>query len=276
MTRLVVFLNGLANRTADVLLAPIAAWPGWLSATLVAVATGALMLLVFKYTSNQRAIRRVRDRIKADLLALSLFKDSMAVSLRCQGRVFTGAVRLLGLAVVPVLAMTVPMCLLLAQLALWYQARPLRVSEEAVLTMFLDDGPAEMPEARLLPTPAVETTVGPVRVPSKRMVCWDLRANEPGSHCLTFEVGGERIEKQLAVGDRFMRVSPRRPGWSWSDALLYPEEMPLGHGSPVWAIEIAYPCRDGWASGTGTWLVYWFVVSMAAAFCLRPWLRVHI
>ena len=137
MTELLMLLNRLANRCAEYVLAPIAVLPGWLSATLVAVATGVFMLLVFKYTSNQRSVQRVRDQIKANLLALSLFKDSVAVSLRCQRRVLGGACRLLLLAILPMLVMTLPMCLLLAQLALWYQARPLRVGEEAVLTVLL-------------------------------------------------------------------------------------------------------------------------------------------
>ncbi|MHB9076809.1 MAG: hypothetical protein ACYC3X_04850 [Pirellulaceae bacterium] len=68
--------------------------PGWLSATLVAGITGVLMLLVFKYTSNQEVVNRVRRYIKANLLAISLFCDSVAVGLRSQGRILMGAGRL--------------------------------------------------------------------------------------------------------------------------------------------------------------------------------------
>jgi len=276
MTELVVLLNGLANWCAEYLLAPIAVLPGWLSATLVAVATGVFMLLVFKVTSNQRAVKRARDNIKANLLALSLFKDSVAVGLRCQRRILTGACRLLLLAIVPMLVMTAPMCLLLAQLALWYQARPLRVGEEAVLTVLLCDGSAEMPEVQLEPTTAAEATIGPVRVPSKRMICWNLRAEEVGYHRLTLEVAGRKIDKELAVGDGFMRVSLRRPAQNWTEALLHPREEPFSHDSVVQAVEIDYPQRDAWTSGSDSWLVYWFVASLIAAFCVRPWLNVNI
>jgi len=276
MTELVVFLNSLANRCGEYVLAPIAVLPGWLSATLVAVATGGFMLLIFKYTSNQRSVKGVRDGIKANLLALSLFKDSVAVSLRCQRRVFVGACRLMVLAIVPMLVMTVPMCLLLAQLALWYQARPLRVGEEAVLTVILSNTSTEMPEVRLEPTAAAQTTIGPVRVPSKRMICWNLRTQKDGYHRLSLDAAGQRIEKELAVGDGFMRVSLRRPARRWAEAMLHPCETPLPRDSVVQAVEIDYPERDAWASGSGSWLVYWFVVSLIAAFCVRPWLNVNI
>jgi hypothetical protein len=276
MADVMILLNGLSNWCGEHLLAPIAVLPGWLSATLVAMATGIVMLLVFKYTSNQRAIKRVRDQIKANLLALSLFQDSVAVTMRCQGRVLVGACRLLLLAIVPLVVMTVPMCLLLAQLALWYQARPLRVGEEAVLTVLLAGGAAGAPVARLEPTSAAETTVGPVRASGKHMICWNLRAEKDGYHRLTLDIAGRKIEKELAIGDGFMQVSLRRPGQTWWEALLHPRETPLPPDSPVQSVTIDYPQRASWTAGSGSWLIYWFVASMIAAFCIRPVLKVHI
>jgi hypothetical protein len=243
---------------------------------LVAVVTGVLMLLIFKYTSNQNSVKRARARIKANLLALSLFQESVAVSLRCQARVLAGAFRLLLLAIVPMLVMTVPMCLLLAQLALWYEARPLQVGEEAVLTVELSESSSEMPEVHLEPTPGAEATIGPVRVPSKHMICWKLKAQQDGYHQLTLDAGGQTYEKELAVGDGFMRVSLRRPAWSWPESLLHPRETPFPCNSVVQSVEVDYPDRIGWTSGSGSWLIYWFVASMVAAFCVRPWFKVNI
>ena len=121
LAQLVVWLNGLANALGRLLLAPVGVSPGWLSATVIAVVTGVLLLVVFKYTSNQRAIQRVRNDINANLLALKLFKDSAALAVTSQGRILWGAVRLLVLALVPMAIMSVPVLLILGQLSLWYQ-----------------------------------------------------------------------------------------------------------------------------------------------------------
>ncbi len=80
-------LSAGANALGRFLLAPVGVVPGWLSATVVASVTGVLLLAVFKYTSAQDAIRRVRNDINANLLALKLFKDSAMVSLLAQGRI---------------------------------------------------------------------------------------------------------------------------------------------------------------------------------------------
>ncbi len=243
----------------------------------MAAATGVLLLAVFKYTSNQRAIQRVRNDINAHLLALKLFKDSARVSLRAQGRILLGAFRLFVLAVVPMLVMAVPVTLLLGQLALWYQARPLRVGEDAVIALKLKgDAATAWPPVSLQPTDAVEVEVGPVRVRSKREVCWNVKARESGSHRLVFQVGDQAIAKELAIGDGFMRVSQQRPGWNWSDILLNPWEEPFRPDSSVRSIEISYPRRSSWTSGTDSWVMYWFVVSMAAALCFRRVMNVNV
>lgn len=276
VAQIVVWLNAFANALGRVLLAPVAILPGWLSATLVASATGVLLLVAFKYTSNQRAIKRVRDDIKANLLALKLFKESPAVTLRAQGRVFRGAFLLMVYAIVPMLVMAVPVCLMLSQIALWYQARPLQVGEEAMVSLKLNREGATMPEVTLEKSDALVTLIGPVRVPTEREVYWSVQAKERGLHAITFQVGGETFEKELVVGEGFARTSLMRPGRNWSDVMLHPWEPPFARDSTVQSIAVAYPGRVSWTSGADTWVAYWFVVSMIAAFVGKPWLNVNI
>jgi hypothetical protein len=277
LAQVVVWLNAVANALGSVLLAPIGVLPGWLSATIIAAATGLLMLIIFKYTSHQRAIKAVRNDIKAQLLALKLFKDSMSVTFRAQGCLLLDAFWLLILALVPMLVMAVPVSLLLVQLALWYQSRPLRVGEETVLTVKLNGDESSWPRVQLQPTDALAVTIGPVRVLSKRELCWNIKARENGYHRVVFQVDDQTIHKELAIGDGCMRVPTQRPGWNWSAALLHPWEPPFGPDSAVQSIEIDYPKGTAWTiGGIEPWVIYWFVVSMVAALCCRRLLNVSI
>jgi hypothetical protein len=298
LAEIVVWLNTGANAIGRFLLAPIGMLPGWLSATLVAVLTGVLLLIVFKYTSSQRMIRRVRGSIQAHLLSLKLFKDSARVALRAQGGILLDAGRLLLLAIVPILVMAAPVALLLGQLSLWYQSPPLRLGEEAMITMTLNgDAKSPWPEVHLQQSAAVETTVGPVRVLSnKRELYWNIKAREKGYHRLVFQVDGQPTYKILAVGDGLMRVSAKRPDWNWLDILENPAEEPFRPGSSVQSIEIAYPecgswtagvCRwttgwlidperSSWTRGAYWWMIDWFVASTIAALCFRRMLNVHV
>jgi hypothetical protein len=281
-TQLVVWLNQLANLLGAVALLPLAWLPGWLSSVLVSIVTGVLLLLAYKYTSNQRAVKRARDDIKAQLLSLSLFKDSVRVSLAAQGRIIWGALRLVALSLVPIAIMTVPVVLFLGQLALWYQARPLRADEtngeEAVVTPELSERAAASSSSsvELVPADGYEATLGPVRIDRPPAVCWNIRAKKPGYHTLQFRIGDETVEKELAAGEGVMRVSILRPSWSWGDALLHPAETPFSPSSAARQIAIQYPDRLAWTSGTSTWLVFWFAASMISAFCLKGALGVNV
>ena len=110
----------------------------------------------------------------------------------------------------------------------------------------------------------------------KREVCWNIQARRSGYHRLMFRAGEHACEKELAIGEGFMRVSRQRPGWRRSDIVLHPCEKPFGSNSPVQSIEIDYPQRSSWASGSNSWVVYWFVVSMVAAWGCRRWLNVNL
>lgn len=275
--QLVVILNAIANAAGRILLSPVAALPGWLSVTLVSAVTGVILLVVFKHTSNQRAIKRARDRIKANLLAIKLFKDEPRVAVRSLAAILAGAGTLLALSLAPMAVMCVPVVLMLAQLSLWYQARPLKVGEETVLSLALDDQPgASLSDVRLEPADTLSVMIGPVHVRSQRVVVWKVRALQPGYHRLALRVGDQRVEKELAVGEGFLRVSPRRPQRRWLDAVENPAEASFPRGCGIRSIEIEYPRRAGWASGSDSWVIYWFVVSMAAGLCFKRVFNVNM
>jgi len=278
LAQLVVWLNLAANALGRSLLAPIALVPGWLSISVVSAVLGLACLVVFKYTSSQRAIERVRSDMQAQFLVPRLFPDGLWVTLRAEGRLLGGAGSLLLLAVVPMLVMIVPVSLALAQLGLWYQARPLRVGEQALVTVQLrGEAGTTLPDVQIEPNTAVETVLGPVQVLSKREICWELRARENGYQRLKFHFDGQIVDKELAIGDGFMRVSVQRPDWCWSDILWQPAESPFPPGSAVRAIRIEdYPGRESWTSGSDWWLAYCFAASMFFALCFRPWLKVTL
>jgi len=102
------------------------------------------------------------------------------------------------------------------------------------------------------------------------------KPRQDGYHRLLFRVNGEPVEKQLAVGDGFMRTSSERPGWRWLDILLQPAEPPFRPDTAVRSITIAYPDRPSWTSGTDWWLYYCLAASMFFALCFRPLLKVNL
>ncbi len=272
-----VWINTPTNAVGRYLLAPVGVLPGWLSNTIISAISTVFLLTLFKHTSHQGAIGRVREKIKADMLVLKLFKDSMVVIFQAQCRIFKGILLLLVYAVKPMLVMIGPVCLLLAQMGLWYQFRPLQPGEETILTMNLnDDITLPWPRVSIEPMSAAEVVIGPSRILSRREICWKIKAHTVGYHRIVFQVDGHEIGKALAIGDGFMRVSAKRPGWHWTDIFSYPLERPFPPGSIVQSIRIDYPERISRTSGNDGWMVYFFAVSLVFAMIFKPILKVRL
>jgi uncharacterized membrane protein (DUF106 family) len=287
--QIVAWLSVPLNAAGKLLTVFVAAVPGWLSNTVISAVMGVLLLILWKYTSNQDAIGRVKDDIKANLLAMKLFKDSISVTLQAQGRAFRGAGGLLFYAIRPMLVMIVPVCLILGQMSLWYQSRPLKPGEEALVTMKLSgDIDSAWPSVGIASMTGADVTIDQTRVFSERQIFWKIKAHKEGYHEIVFEVDDRQVEKQLAIGNGFMRISPQRPGWHWADILLNPTEKPFGPDSVVQSISIEYPRRiSRIAQRLGRfigadwliewwWMVYFFIASMVFGFIFKPFLNVKI
>ena len=277
LAQLIAWINIPVSAVCDLLLIPIAHLPGWVSNGIYAALAAPVGMLVFKYTSNQDAIGGVRDSIKANMLALKLFKDSMAVTMQAQGKLFKASFLILFHALKPMLVMTVPFVLLFCQLGLWYQARPLLPGERAQVVMELNgDDSDPMPDVTIASMPSAEVTIAKTTVPSKRSLYWEIEAKQASSETIVFQVDGEKIEKELAVGDSFMPVSPLRPGWNVLDILENPREKPFPPESAVKSISIVYPDRISKTSGTTWWMGYYFVVMIVFGLILMPFIKVKM
>ncbi len=270
-------INRAINAVAGFIFAPVAVLPGWLSITVISAVLGVLLLLIFKYTSAQKAIGRVRDEVNANLIAAWLFKDSLAVTIKSQIKVFTASFKLLYYAVIPMLVMIIPVSLILAQMGLWYQARPVKVSDEPVMVKLrLNENVKIIPSVKLNLSDAFKKTTGPVKILTKKEIFWEVKALKNGVHELVFDVEGKKYIKQFVVGDGFMKVSLMRPGRNISDLFLHPLEKPFTKDSPVSSIEIDYPERDSKVCGTDWWIFYFFICSMVFAFAFKPFFNVRI
>ncbi|UCE58314.1 MAG: hypothetical protein JSU63_12825 [Phycisphaerales bacterium] len=268
LSPVLAFLNPICTTIGDGIYALLGPLPIWLGLTVISVVAGVLMLVVFRYTSNQEGIGWAKDDIKANLLALKLFKENLWVTWVSQCRLLWAVLRLQGHMLKPFMVMLVPMLLGLAQMGVRYQWRPLRIGERTNVILKLADGITVPGAITLEPNAGLVVEVG--SVPSGREFAWRVRAAAPGSHMLKFHIGELIAEKGLVVGDALERVSAERTGPRWTAQLFHPVERRLSSESPVQSIVIEYPSRESYIYGANWWVLSVFVISLIAAILLRP------
>lgn len=251
----------------------------WLGLIAVSLVTAVIMLDVYKHTSNQAAIRRAKDRIKAHLLEMRLYKDNMRVTLAAQRSILKANLAYMAANLKPLAVMIVPLVLILAQLSLWYDRAPLRPGQEALVKARLEASADPVAAGLELETPpGIEITAPAVRIADLHEVVWRIRATTPGAGRLVLRAGGRTLEKSIAVGGGAMaKVSALASRGSLWKQVLYPGEAPLPSGTAVRSLEVLYPAKSLSAFGLGVhWLIAYLILSIAIGFALKGVFKVEI
>jgi hypothetical protein len=257
------------NHAYDALMRPLADWPAEASCALVTTAVSVLLLIVFKYISWQQRIEAVKDRMTACVLGVWLYRDQPRMIARCQAGAMGHGLHYLGLSLLPLAVMAFPMILILAQMNAYFAYEPIRPGARATLTLTFDAArPPERIAAELTP-PAGVRVEGVHCDPRRKAVSWRLACDRAPGGALRIDVDGRTIEKSLAIGPRVARIQPERwKGGFWTE-LLYPSERPLDPGGAAASIRVDHPPRDLWLIGRMDWIIFCFIVMLAAILLFR-------
>jgi hypothetical protein len=251
----------------------------WFGLTAVSLLTAVLMLEVYKLTSNQPAIRRAKDGIKAHLLEMRLYKDDLRTTFRAQAGVLKANGAYLAANLKPLAVMIAPLVLILAQLSLWYDRAPLKPGQEALVKVVFDRTSDPMTlDLGLEPPPGLEVTSPAVRIPDEHEAVWRVKAVAPGAGRFVVRIGRLAVGKTVAVGGPAVsRLSSLASRGSFANRVLHPGEPPLASSTPVRSVEVLYPPARLSAFGLAVhWLVAYLILSIAFGFALKGVFKVEI
>jgi hypothetical protein len=270
-------VNQFTGFVVDALMRPFQS--PWLALAAAALATSVLVLLIVRWTSSPAAIVRARSRLIARVLELVLFRHDAMVSFTAAGRILSANLAYLRALLLPLAASLIPCVLILAQLSCWFDNRPLRVGETAVLEVRLRNGTTVI-DQRLVVTGAqpVQIETDGVRIPRLSEIDWRLRGMHPGVDWLEIECGDEPpVKKQIVVGDDFQKVSRRRTQPDLWEQFLNPAEPPIERATSVTLVDVRYPARQLYLGNTEiNWIVAFLVLTIVLALILKRPLKVEI
>ena len=273
------WLNAVLGGLVSAVLYPFRGLPPIVGLTFVALLTSVAILLVFRATSDQKALRRVKNLITAGILEILLFRDDLRAVVRAQWDIFRHSLTYMRLSLVPMLWVIVPIVLLMIQLQFHYGYRSLQPGESAIVkaTLAGEAGLIKFGELKLNVDGGLEVETPLLLLPAEQEADWRIGALSDGSHELSLEVDGLELVKSVIVGRHSGTISPRRPSASLLDQLLYPVEPPVPGDASVAAIEVAYPTGTVSFLGWDThWMIVFFILTIVIAFALQKPLRVTI
>jgi hypothetical protein len=266
-----VFLNSIA----DLWTSPLAIVVG------LSLVVGLLMVVLFGYTSDQKAIGIAKDQLKAHLLAVRLYRDQIPVVMGSYGKILRGTGRYLQLAFRPLLYVIIPITLLIVQIDRYLGLAPIAANTPFLLTVHLaklalaqsdavNEATIELPQE-------IEMTAPPVHVPTQNEVIWRLVASREGKYNLKVDSDSSSAEKTICIGSGLPKISPVRLRDHFWERIFTSAEPALPGYGPIESIAINYPDRNIEIAGYGmNWIWLFFILSMAAGFIFKELLGIQI
>jgi len=242
----------------------------------ISLVVGLGMVLLFGYTSDQKAIHTAKDRLKAHLLALRLFQDQIQIVVRSYVRIVLATGHYLRLAFKPLLFVIVPITFLIVQVDRYLGLTPLSTGQTFLIQARIDN-PDLLNQASLQVPDGLASTAPPVHEPAENKIVWRLIAERAGEYSVKVQVADQLFAKRVVVGPGMSRLSPvRLRGKVW-ERFFVSAEPALPAKQPVEAIDVQYPAREiAFAGMEWNWMWLFFVLSMAAGFLFKTILGVEI
>ena len=264
-------LNYFLTRGCDLLLLPFAKLPPFWGILFLSLVTSLFVLVVYRAISSPSKVKETKNRIKANILAIRLYRDfwKIIVVSFFKSLFYTGKYFVLNL--LPLLLVLPLMFLLFVQMDIRYGMRPFRPGERHHGQGRLrrrhrrGGGRARSPNARYQSghEPGVHRLAARGRL-------------EAAGHCrsadgtIAISVDGVTFRKDLVVGDGLPALSNKKMAASSLEHFIYPVEKLLAPRAPLTSISIQYPARSISFLGFEThWLVWYLVLTMIIALALK-------
>ncbi|MBT8147246.1 MAG: hypothetical protein KJN90_10370 [Gammaproteobacteria bacterium] len=264
-------VNQALNAMVDVWLWPVQSLDAIWQIIALALPATVIALLVFRLVSNQEGIREQKDKIKAYLLEMLLYKDDLRVTMSAQHHILGHSLRYMGYALLPMAVMLLPFILIMVQLESRLAFQGLDPGDTTILAVTVDaqqqrvkqtDYRLELPVGLAQETPAM-------RVPATGEVVWRIRAESPGDYTVTILAGERTVKKRMVVDAQQTHLATSVYRADDFRTLGFPAEPALAADQPLIDVSVQYPRARGEFIGlsSASWLLFLF--SIIFGFALR-------
>jgi len=255
---------------------------------LLSVVVGLLMIVLFGYTSDQKAIGIAKDHLKAHLLAVRLYRDQLQVVMGSYGKILRGTARYLKLAFKPLLYVIIPITLLIVQLDRYLGLTAIHTNAPFLMTARVND-PGALDAVSLELPPEITASAPPVHIAADNEVVWRLVASHDGEYEVKIATGGQgaspsvaeapAVTKSVRVSSQLARLSPERLRGHFWERMFSSGEPAIPPNSPIESIAVDYPERNiplGIAGYEMNWIWLFFILSMIAGFIFKELLGIRV
>lgn len=273
--------NGFLTGLFDILLYPFRSMAPLVGLIFISIVLGVLLLLLYKYTSPQKLIKRIKNQMKASLYEVRLYKDDLGIVFQANKSLLMNNLKYFTCNLIPLVPLIFVVIPIIIQLDIRYGIGPLQEGEDVHLKVVLgEDVDFENAEVKLTMPEGLSIEAGPVRVPANSEYFYRMKVDRAGQYDLAVMVNGEEYTKRIDADETVVTVSPGRYKSSRTlDAFEHPGEQPWAASALLEAVEVEHNHRKDMAGIPGdlwAWLWVFCIVGLGAGFAVKGVFKVTI
>jgi hypothetical protein len=218
----------------------------------LSILTSIIALIVYKYVSSPSKIKKAKNKIKANILAIRLYKDFWKV---IAGSFFKSLLYVLKYfalnfgVIIIILPLLLPM---FVQMDVRYGMRPFQVGEDIVIKAAFSKNPNDL-DIQLLENVNFKPLMNPVFIDAFKddenkkplqEVNWKVKVTGHGATKIKIKVNDQVFEKTLLTGKQKKAFSNKKFSASSIEHFIYPVEELFPENNTLKYIYIAYPRKS--------------------------------
>ena len=271
-------INYFITRVFDIILYPFSFINEFWGILFLSILMSFVVLWIYKWVSSPRLIRAAKDQIKANILAIRIYKDSGKVIGISFLKSLMYTFKYFGLNLLPLLIIIPILFPVFVQMDSRYGLRPFEVGEEIVIKAAFSGNPFDL-GVQLQDSENFKPKMNPVfinaykdadRTKPIKEANWKMAAGRPGITKIKIEVQDKVFDKDLIIGASRQVLSNKKMEASSLEHFLYPAEKLLEGSNELKYISIRYPGKSiSFAGITAHWLVFNLILVVIIVLALK-------
>lgn len=235
----------------------------------LSVIVSAVTTVVYKYTTNQKMLKEMKDEVKSMQAEIRTTKEPGRAA-QLQKEMMKKSMQQMNSSWKSMLVTIIPLFLLFGWMQTHLAYNPLNPGEEFTVTAYFAQGAegnitiaaTEGPEGLSILTKPVQEIKG-------GKAAWSLKGEKEGSYRLSYSFGDELYTQNVLVTDKFRYESPVLAKSKGIKKDSRVERVVIG-------LKPLQPFGDvallGWRPG---WLATYIILSIVTSMLLRKWLKIY-
>lgn len=261
----------------DIAILPFKSFNPLFGFSFIAILSGLLAVVIFKYISNQNELKRIMSQIKLYFLEIFIYRDNLSQILFSQKKILKNNFAYLKYALIAALPIMCAVLLILSQVNLIYSIQPINTDEIFTIGVKLEPNTNQNPDDIKLSLPddlELITEFG-FFLKETNEIEWQLKAKNPGLYTIVIKMGeGVKYNKQIIIGASQKKYSPHLGKNGFFETIFNPIEPLIPKESTIQAIDIKYKPLYFKIIFNMHWLIAFLIIAIGSGLIFRKILKV--